>query len=103
MTKVSDFQIEHTKIIGYNKIMSKIDKLKETKSDLKEVFKALLYFIIGILTGTATVTYKVLTKEIEAYMIVISGIGLIITFLLTLYVVRLWHRMQKVNEDMDYD
>jgi hypothetical protein len=35
--------------------MSKIDKLKETKSDLKEVFKALLYFILGILTAIGTI------------------------------------------------
>jgi len=81
--------------------MSKLDKLKETKSDLKEVFKALLLFILGILTGVTTVAYKVLTKEIEAYMILISGLGLFVTFLITLYTLRLWHRMQKINEEME--
>ena len=81
--------------------MSKIDQLKETKSDLKEVFKALLYFILGILTGVATIAYKVLTKEIEAYMILVSGLGLIVVFLLAVYALNLWHRMQKINEDME--
>lgn len=81
--------------------MSKIDKLKETKSDLKEVFKALLYFILGILTGVATVAYKVLTHEIEAYMILVAGVGLVVVFLMSLYTLSLWHRMQKINEDME--
>jgi fumarate reductase subunit D len=81
--------------------MSKIDQLKETKSDLKEVFKALLYFILGILTGVATIAYKVLTKEIEAYMILVSGLGLIVVFLLAIYALNLWHRMQKINEEME--
>lgn len=82
--------------------MSKIDQLKETKSDLKEVFKALLYFILGILTGVATIAYKVLTKEIEAYMILVSGLGLIVVFLLAIYALNLWHRMQKINEEMEH-
>ena len=81
--------------------MSKLDQLKETKADLKEVFKALLYFILGILTGVTTVAYKVLTKEIEAYMILIAGLGLLVTFLISLYALKLWHRMQKINEDME--
>jgi len=81
--------------------MSKLDKLKEKKSDLKEVFKALLYFILGILTGTATIAYKVLTKEIEAYMILVSGLGLIVSFLLVLYALKLWAKMQKTNEEME--
>jgi len=81
--------------------MSKIDKLKETKSDLKEVFKALLYFILAILTGTATVAYKVLVKDIESYMIIVSGLGLMVAFLLTLYTLKLWYRMEKINEEME--
>jgi fumarate reductase subunit D len=81
--------------------MSKIDKLKETKSDLKEVFKALLYFILGILTGVATIAYKVLTKEIEAYMVLVAGLGLIVVFLLAIYALNLWHKMQKINEEME--
>ena len=81
--------------------MSKIVQLKETKSDLKEVFKALLYFILGILTGVATIAYKVLIKEIEAYMILVSGLGLIVVFLLAIYALNLWHRMQKINEEME--
>jgi len=81
--------------------MSKIDNLKETKSDLKEVFKALLYFIIGILTAVATIAYKVLIHEIEAYMIIVAGLGLIVVFLVSIYTLNLWHKMQKINEEME--
>lgn len=81
--------------------MSKIDKLKETKSDLKEVFKALLYFILGILTAIGTIAYKVLIHEIAVYMILVAGLGLIVVFLLAIYALNLWYKMQKINEDME--
>ncbi len=81
--------------------MSKIDKLKETKSDLKEVFKALLYFILGILAAIGTIAYKVLIDEIPVYMILVAGLGLIVVFLLGSYALALWNRMQKINEEME--
>jgi len=81
--------------------MGKIDKLKEIKSDLKEVFKALLYFILAILTAIGTIAYKVLIHEIAAYMILVAGLGLIVVFLLGIYALNLWHRMQKINEEME--
>jgi hypothetical protein len=81
--------------------MSKIDKLKETKSDLKEVFKALLYFILGILTAIGTIAYKVLIHQIEVYMILVAGLGLIVVFLLGTYALNLWYKMQKINEEME--
>jgi len=37
--------------------MSKIDKLKEEKSDYKEIFRALIYLVLAILTGITTVAY----------------------------------------------
>ena len=81
--------------------MSKIDKLKETKSDLKEVFKALLYFILGILTAIGAIAYKVLIHEIAVYMILVAGLGLIVVFLLGIYALNLWYKMQKLNEEME--
>ena len=47
--------------------MAKIDKLKEEKSDYKEIFKALMYLILAILTGVTTVAYQILTHSISAY------------------------------------
>ncbi len=80
--------------------MAKIDELKEIKSDLKEVFKALLYFILGILTGIATIAYKVLTHEVGAYMIIVAGFGLIVVFLIGIYTLKIWQKMQRINEEM---
>lgn len=47
--------------------MSKLDRLKEEKSDLKDIFKALLYVILGLLTGIATIVYKIL---LEKYLLI---------------------------------
>jgi len=68
--------------------MSKIDKIKEEKSDYKEIFKALIYVILVILTGITTVACKILIHDISAYMIVVSGLGLLIVFLISLYTLK---------------
>lgn len=81
--------------------MSKIDKLKEEKSDYKEIFKALLYLILGILTGITTVAYKILTHDIPAYMFVVSGLGLLIVFLISLYTLKVWYKMKEINKEME--
>lgn len=81
--------------------MSKLESLKEKKSDLREVFKALLYFVILILTGITTASYKVLIHQIPAYVIIVVGIGLVIVFLVVLYIVRIWQVMQEINEEIE--
>ncbi len=81
--------------------MAKIDKLKEIKSDLKEVFKVLLYFILGILTGVATIAYKVLIHEIDVYMIIVAGLGIVIVFLIGTYTLNVWKKMQEINKEME--
>ena len=81
--------------------MAKIDKLKEEKSDLKEIFKALIYLILGILTGIATIIYKIFINAIPTYTILLGGIGLIIVFLLSLYSLALWNKMQEINKEME--
>ena len=80
--------------------MADIDKLKEIKSDLREIFKALLYMILGLLTGIVTVVYKILVGSIPAYLSVLGGIGLIVTFLIILYTLKIWNKMQEINEEM---
>jgi len=80
--------------------MSKIDELKEKKTDLREVFKALLYVVLGLLTGITTIVYQVLANEVPISMIVLGGIGLIIVFLVGIYALKLWFTMQKINKDM---
>lgn len=81
--------------------MSKIDKIKEEKSDYKEIFKALIYVILVMLTGITTVAYKILIHDISAYMIVVSGLGLLIVFLISLYTLKVWHKMQDLNKEME--
>lgn len=34
-------------------------------------------------------------------MILVAGLGLIVVFLLGIYALNLWHKMQKINEDME--
>jgi F0F1-type ATP synthase assembly protein I len=80
--------------------MAKIDELKEIKSDLKEVFKSLLYTIIALLTGIATIVFKTLVGSIPAHMIILGFIGLIIIFLVILYTLKIWNKMQQINKEM---
>ncbi len=80
--------------------MADIDKLKEIKSDLREVFKALLYVILGLLTGIVTIVYKILAGSIPSYISILGGVGLIVTFLITLYTLQIWNKMQDLNEEM---
>jgi len=81
--------------------MSKIDKLKEEKADLREVFKALLYMILGLLTGIVTLVYQIFIGKISPYMIILGGIGLIVVFLIGLYTSMLWQKMQEINKEME--
>ena len=81
--------------------MSKLDKIKEEKSDYKEIFKALIYVILVILTGITTIAYEILIHDISAYMIVVSGLGLLIVFLISLYTLKVWHKMQDLNKEME--
>ena len=81
--------------------MAKIDKLKEEKSDLKEIFKALIYLMLGLLTGIATIIYKIFISAIPVYTILLGGIGLVIVVLLSLYALVLWNKMQKINKEME--
>ena len=74
----------------------KLDSLKEKKSDFLELFKSLIYFEIVLLTAIGTLTYKILAKETPVYMIILLLIGLIISFLISLYVLKIWDVMQEL-------
>jgi hypothetical protein len=80
--------------------MAKIDELKEIKSDLKEVFRALVYLILALLTGIVTVVYQILIGHIPPHMVIFSGLGLVIAFIISLYALKLWQRMQEINKEM---
>jgi len=80
--------------------MSRLDELKEIKSDIKEIFKALLYLMLGILTGIASISYSILINKIPAYMILVGAIGLIVIFIIGMYELKLWNKMQELNKEM---
>jgi len=80
--------------------MGKIDELREIKSDIKEVFKALLYLMLGILTGIVTMAYNILIQKIPPYMIIVGGIGLIVIVMIGIYELKLWNKMQELNKEM---
>jgi hypothetical protein len=65
--------------------MSKLDKLKEEKSDLKEIFKAVIYLILSILTGIGIIIYKIFIRIILSNTIIFGSIGLLVVFILSLY------------------
>ncbi len=80
--------------------MGKIDELKEQKADLKEIFKALIYLILGLLTGIASLIYKLLLGTVPIHMLVLGFVGLIIIFLIMAYALVLWNKMQQLNKEM---
>ena len=80
--------------------MARIDELKEIKSDFKEVFKALVYTILALLTGIVTIVYKILIGAVPSHIIILGFIGLIIVFLIILYALKIWHKMQLINKEM---
>ncbi|WP_294884078.1 MULTISPECIES: hypothetical protein [unclassified Sulfurimonas] len=53
------------------------------------------------MTAIGTIAYKVLIHQIEVYMILVAGLGLVVVFLLGTYALNLWYKMQKINEEME--
>jgi len=48
-----------------------------------------------------TVAYQILPHSISAYMVVVSGLGLLIVFLISLYNLKIWYKMQELNKEME--
>lgn len=76
--------------------MSKIDKIKEELSVLKEEYKNLFLFLLATLTGTVTSFYQVMTQKVEFYILIISILG----FVVSIFIILL---LKKVREKMDKD
>ncbi len=58
----------------------KIDALKAKIDRFKELFKAIIYSILAIITGIVTIVYNILTHKTPPYMIIMGGVGLIVVF-----------------------
>ena len=76
--------------------MSKIDKIKEELSVLKEEYKNLFLFLLATLTGTVTTFYQVMTQKVEFYILIISILGFVVSIFIMLL-------LKKVREKMDKD
>ena len=76
--------------------MSKIDKIKEELSLLKEEYKNLFLFLLATLTGTVTSFYQVMTQKVELYILIISVLGFVVSVFIMLL-------LKKVREKMDKD
>ena len=76
--------------------MSKIDKIKEELSVLKEEYKNLFLFLLATLTGTVTSFYQVMTQKVELYILIISVLGFVVSVFIMLL-------LKKVREYMDKD
>ncbi len=79
----------------------KIDSLKEKHNRYKELFKALIYLLLALLTGLSTIVYQILTHKILPHMIVLVGIGLVIGFLLLSFGKIIWIKMQDIEKEME--
>jgi hypothetical protein len=76
--------------------MSKLDKIKEELSVLKEEYKNLFLFLLTTLTGTVTSFYQVMTQKVEFYILIISVLGFVVSIFIMLL-------LKKVREKMDKD
>ena len=76
--------------------MSKLDRIKEELSVLKEEYKNLFLFLLATLTGTVTSFYQVMTQKVELYILIISVLGFVVSVFIMLL-------LKKVREKMDKD
>jgi hypothetical protein len=76
--------------------MSKLDRIKEELSVLKEEYKNLFLFLLTTLTGTVTSFYQVMTQKVEFYILIISILGFVVSVFIMLL-------LKKVREKMDKD
>jgi hypothetical protein len=75
--------------------MSKLDKIKEELSVLKEEYKNLFLFLLTTLTGTVTSFYQVMTQKVEFYILIISALGFVVSVFIMLLLKRVREKMDK--------
>ena len=75
--------------------MSKLDRIKEELSVLKEEYKNLFLFLLTTLTGTVTSFYQVMTQKVEFYILIISALGFVVSVFIMLLLKRVREKMDK--------
>ncbi|MEA1919642.1 MAG: hypothetical protein U9N52_07375 [Campylobacterota bacterium] len=71
-------------------------KIKEELAVLREEYKNLFLYLLATLTGTVTSFYQVVTEKVELSILIISGIGFMVSVFLMIL-------LKKVRAKMDKD
>jgi len=60
--------------------LKKLEIVKIKVENLREVLKFLLLLLLAILTGEATLVFKILNGEVKSYFIVIVLVGIVLIY-----------------------
>jgi phage-related minor tail protein len=80
--------------------VSKADGLKEEIATKREVFKALIVMIIGILTGIITVIYNILVGNIPIEMLALVFIGIGFLIILAYGLKMIYAHLKKLTKEL---
>ena len=79
--------------------MKNLEIVKIKIENLREVFKFLLILLLGILTGEATLVFKILSNEVNIYFMIIVLVGLVLIYFNIVGLKFVWNLMEKeLNE-----
>ena len=81
--------------------MSKADSLKEKISKYRELLKLLIMSIIAILTGISTIAYQILINKIPFHTIFLGLVGLVVVFLLSMWGLKLWNKLEELEKELE--
>jgi len=79
----------------------KIDAIKAKIDRFKELFKAIIYSILAIITGIVTIIYNILIHKVPPYMIIVGGVGLVVVFLLFLFGKAIWNKFEELEKELE--
>ena len=79
--------------------MKNLEIVKIKIENLREVFKFLLILLLAVLTGEATLVFKILSSEVSIYFMVIVLVGLVLIYFNIVGLKFVWNLMEKeLNE-----
>jgi len=79
--------------------LKNLEIVKIKIENLREVFKFLLILLLGILTGEATLVFKILSNEVNIYFMIIVLVGLVLIYFNIVGLKFVWNLMEKeLNE-----
>ena len=83
--------------------MKNLEIVKIKIENLREVLKALLLFILTLLTGIVTLSFWILTKKVESYFIIFVGVGIFVLFFVVKATLILWNNMNNLLAEANND